>query len=142
MIQELNFKQVSNFILLLLTLQKKNTFFGFLIGLFPMLVTAFAIELFIGKIIGGELKTSGIKAVNVLFFIFFTNAISQSTEAIKNYGQIIKNSYLQPTTVLISELSLQYFSFIISFLIIALFFHFSKNISQDFGGFLVLENLS
>jgi len=51
--------------------------------------------------------------------------ISQSTEAIKNYASIIKNSYLQPPTVMISESLLQYASFIVSFFVIAFAFHIS-----------------
>lgn len=122
MLKEFNFKQIKSFTLLLLSLQKKNTLLGFLIGLFPILVTAFSIELFIGKIIGGEVHTDGMKGVNAIFFIFFSNAISQSTEAIKKYGSIIKNSYLQPTTVIVGESLLQYLSFFVSFIILAFVF--------------------
>jgi ABC-type polysaccharide/polyol phosphate export permease len=125
MANEFHFQQIKSFTLLLLSLQKKNTLLGFAIGLVPMLVTAFAIELFIGKIIGGEVNTDGMKGVNALFFILFSNMISQSTEAIKNYASIIKNSYLQPPTVMISESLLQYASFIVSFFVIAFAFHIS-----------------
>jgi lipopolysaccharide transport system permease protein len=122
MLKELNIKQIRSFFLLLMSLQKKNTIFGFVIGLVPILVTAFSIELFIGRIIGGEAYTPGLKATNALFFIFFSSAISQSTEALKNYGSIIKNSYLKPTTVMVSETLLQYFSFITSLIIIVITF--------------------
>jgi ABC-type polysaccharide/polyol phosphate export permease len=125
MAKEFNLKQIKSFTLLLLSLQKKNTLLGFAIGLVPMLVTAFSIELFIGKIIGGEDHTDGMKGINALFFIFFSSAISQSTEALKRYGTIIKSSYLQPVTVMISESLLQYASFIASFLVIALTFQIS-----------------
>jgi len=122
MLKELNAKQIKSFTLLLLSLQKKNTFLGFAIGLIPILVTAFSIELFIGKIIGGEVHTNGMKGVNAIFFIFLSNAISQSTEALKKYSSIIKNSYLQPITILVSEAVLQYLSFFVSFIILAIAF--------------------
>ena len=122
MLKEFNLKQIKSFTLLLLSLQKKNTLLGFLIGLVPILVTAFSIELFIGKIIGGDVHADGMKGVNAIFFIFFSNAISQSTEAIKKYGSIIKNSYLQPTTVIAGESILQYLSFFASFIILAVAF--------------------
>jgi len=122
MLKEFNFKQIRSFTLLLLSLQKKNTPLGFVIGLVPILVTAFSIELFIGKIIGGEARTDGMKGVNAIFFIFFSNAISQSTEALKKYSAIIKNSYLQPTTVMVGESILQYTSFFVSLIILAFAF--------------------
>jgi ABC-type polysaccharide/polyol phosphate export permease len=123
MLKELNLKQLRGFIHLLLSLQKKNTFMGFMIGLIPILVTAFSIELFIGKIIGGgEHNNIGLKGINAIFFIFFSSAISQSTDALKKYSSIIKNSYLQPMTVVVGESVLQYLSFFVSFLIIAMVF--------------------
>ena len=130
MLKEVNLKQIKSFTLLLLSLQKKNTPLGFAIGLVPGLVTAFSIELFIGKIISGEVNANGLKGVNAIFFIFFSNAICQSTEALKKYASIIKSSYLQPTTVLVSESILHYLTFIISFIIIAVSFQipFEKSI--------------
>ncbi|WP_180738090.1 ABC transporter permease [Polynucleobacter cosmopolitanus] len=137
MAQEFNSKQIKSFTLLLLSLQKKNTILGFAISLVPMLVTAFSIELFIGKIIGGEVHADGMKGINAIFFIFFSNAILQSTEALKNYGTIIKSSYLHPATVMISESLLQYASFIVSFLVLALAF----NISFEKSALLILLSL-
>jgi ABC-type polysaccharide/polyol phosphate export permease len=106
----------------LITLQKKNTLLGFVIGLIPILVTALSIELFIGRIIGKEEETLGVKAINAIFFIFFSNAISQSTEALKKYGFIIKNSFLQPITVVIGESFLQYLSFLAALIIVSIVF--------------------
>ena len=125
MIKDFNLVQINRFTSLLLTLQKKDNLIGFIIGLVPILVTGFSIELFIGKVIGGEIHTDGIKGVCALFFIFFSNSISQSTISIKNYSSIIKNSYLQPMTVMLSEILLQYLTFIIAFLIFILVFNIS-----------------
>lgn len=122
MLSEFNFKQLRKFITLILALQKKNTFFGFLFGLIPPLVTALSIELFIGKIIDGNVHTNGLKGVSVLFFILFSSVISQSTEGLKRYGSIIKRSYLTPTTVILAETWVQYLSFIVAFLMITIIF--------------------
>lgn len=122
MLSEFNFNQLRKFTSLMLALQKKNTLFGFMLGLIPPLVTALSIELFIGKIIDGNVHTNGLKGVNVLFFILFSNVISQSTEGLKRYGAIIKHSYLTPTTVILAETWVQYLSFIAAFLIMAIVF--------------------
>jgi len=122
MLSEFNFKQLRKFISLMLALQKKNTLFGFLLSLIPPLVTALSIELFIGKIIDGDVHTNGIKGVSALFFILFSSVISQSTEGLKRYGSIVKRSYLSPTSVILAETWLQYLSFIAAFLIIAIIF--------------------
>lgn len=125
MLNELNFKQLKSFLILLLSLQKKNTLLGFLIGLVPILVTALSIELFIGKVLGGEENTNGMKGINAIFFVFLSSSILQSTDALKKYGLIIKNSYLQPLTVVMAESLLQYLSFFVSFLIISILFKVS-----------------
>jgi ABC-type polysaccharide/polyol phosphate export permease len=122
MLSEFNFMQLRKFTTLILALQKKNTLFGLLLGLIPPLVTALSIELFIGKIIGGDVHTNGLKGVSVLFFILFSNVISQSTEGLKRYGSIVKHSYLTPTTVILAETWVQYLSFMAAFLIVAITF--------------------
>ena len=122
MLSEFNFNQLRKFTSLMLALQKKNTLFGFLLGLIPPLVTALSIELFIGKIIDGAVHTNGLKGVSVLFFILFSNVISQSTEGLKRYSGIVKHSYLTPTTVILAETWVQYLSFIAAFLIVAFAF--------------------
>ena len=124
MLNELNFNQLRKFTSLMLALKKKNTFFGFLLGLIPPLVTALSIELFIGKIIDGHVHTDGLKGVSVLFFILFSTVISQSTEGLKRYSAIIKNSYLTPTTVILAETWVQYLSFVAAFLIVAITLRF------------------
>lgn len=65
-------KQILNFTKLLFVMQKKNTLFGFIIGLFPALITSVSIEFFIGRLIGfGDQDLPvGFKALNVLFFFF------------------------------------------------------------------------
>lgn len=122
MLNEFNFNQLRKFTSLMLALQKKNTLFGFLLGLIPPLVTALSIELFIGKIIDGDVHTNGLKGVSVLFFILFSTVISQSTEGLKRYSAIIKHSYLTPTTVILAETWVQYLSFVAAFLIIVITF--------------------
>lgn len=122
MLKEFNFNQVLKFFLLVTTLQKKNTLVGFFIGLVPMLISAFSIELFIGKLLNSGFAASGTKAVIFLFFAMISGAITQSTDGLKKYGAIIKNSYLNPTSVIVSEILVQYMTFLVALLIVSVFF--------------------
>ena len=84
--------QVIKFTKLLFVLQKKNSVLGFLIGCIPTIITAIAIEFFIGRIIfqGTNNLVDGFKALNVLIFFLITQSISLSLTSITKYKQIIK----------------------------------------------------
>ena len=122
MLREFNLNQTVKFFSLLITLQKKNTVLGFLIGLVPILISAFSIELFIGKLLNPGFTSTGTKAISFLFFSLISTVVTQSSDGLKKYGAIIKNSYLFPTSVIISETMVQYANFCVALLMVGLFF--------------------
>ena len=120
-------KQILNFTKLLFVMQKKNTLFGFIIGLFPALITSVSIEFFIGRLIGfGDQDLPvGFKSLNVLFFFLISQSLSLSLTSLTKYKKIVKNSYLKPDTIIYSEIILQCLNFIILFLLFSIIFNFT-----------------
>lgn len=119
--------QVIKFTKLLFVLQKKNSVLGFLIGCIPTIITAIAIEFFIGRIIfqGTNNLVDGFKALNVLIFFLITQSISLSLTSITKYKQIIKNSYLKIDTVIFGETIIQTINFFLLLVFFSLVFKFS-----------------
>jgi ABC-type polysaccharide/polyol phosphate export permease len=109
-----------------LILQKKTSFSGIIITIIPMLITALAIEMFIGKILFGDNHSySGLKAINVCMFFLISNMITSSSDALHSSKTFLKNSFMQPKYVILSNCLIQFLTILILLIILSFFFNFT-----------------
>jgi len=87
-------KQIIEFSKINFILQKKNNFIGFLLGIAPIIISALAIELFIGKLIYSSETTTGLRANNVIIFTYISNWFTNVSTVSVKFRNILKNTPL------------------------------------------------
>ena len=98
------FTKVFEFTRVNFVLQKKNSLIGFSLGIIPLVVTALAIELFIGKLIDGRNPgIPGLRANNIIVFQFFSSWLTNVFTVSKKFRNMLKNTPLELETVKLSE---------------------------------------
>ena len=95
--------QVFEFSRINFVLQQKNSPIGFFLGVAPIIITALAIELFIGRIIDGNTESSGFRANNVIIFTFINGWFTSVSTATTKFRTLLKNTPLNLTVVQLSE---------------------------------------
>lgn len=95
--------QVIDFSRINFVLQKKNSLIGFSLGIVPIIISALAIELFIGRIIDGSSDPSGFRANNIIIFNLINAWFTAVSTAASKFRTLIKNTPINLTVVQISE---------------------------------------
>lgn len=130
---------LKNIFFVLFAMQKKNSFFGLLISILPIFITALSIEMILTKILNNETYLSGDRFFSYLIFFLFTSSISESILIIKKYSIFIKNSFISILDLIIVECLIQ---FITSFIVLVLFTIFFKIEAYFFYLLLIMFSIS
>jgi ABC-type polysaccharide/polyol phosphate export permease len=84
-------------------LQKKNNFIGYFLGVAPIIISALAIELFIGKLLNTGESFSGLRANNFIIFTYITNWFTNVSTVSVKFRNILKNTPLRLIVAQTSE---------------------------------------
>lgn len=97
------FQQTVDFTRVNIVLQRKNTLLGFILGIIPIVITALAIELFIGKLIGNGKDTEGLRANNIIIFTYLSAWFSSVAPCSVKFRNLLKNTPLNMEIAKLSE---------------------------------------